>query len=162
MNSHNDWGIIDRFYQSLQIIQSTVLFPFIQHGWMVLLCSLFWFFWVTDLSHDWHIVKWLDFSFIIVVILNSNNMSESLIIRSESVLINPLAIIWTQSVKINPQSSRPVSNNSLWPVCIDRYFIIFVLDEGKSSHWIWVSINVIEFSWIKMSLIIFMMEKLSF
>ena len=104
----------------------------------------------------------LYFSLIIVMILNSNDMSESLIIWSESILVNPLAIIWTQSVKVYPQSSWFVSDDSLRSVCVNGYFIFIILNVGKCSHWVWISINVIKLSLIEMSLIILMVEKLSF
>lgn len=119
VDSNHERGIIDRLYHRLQIVQPTELPPLFEELSIPTQRLRDRRFGITDLTKDWHIVKGLKFPLIIVFILNGYDMSEPLIVTSESVLVYPFAVIRTQPVEIDPNGTRPINNSTLGPVCID-------------------------------------------
>ena len=84
-----------------------------------------------------------------------------MVFASYCTLIDPFSIIFAESVKIDPECSLAVGNNSLWSFKIDGNFIVLVLDVGKGCGGVGVSIEVIIFFIAEKCLIIFVFEQLS-
>lgn len=106
------------------------------------------------------IVPSLDLSFVVVCIFDGNHMSVFLVFTSYIAFIDPLTIVLAQSIKIDPNCSLPVCSNSLWPLHVDRYLIIIILEIYKSSGWVTVSIKVVILLFAEKCLIILMFEHL--
>ena len=85
----------------------------------------------------------LDFSLIVVVVLNCYGMSVLLVLTAIGALIHPLAIIFTQPVKVDPKSALSVCHYSLRTLYVNRYFIIAIFDVGEGSSWVAVPIKII-------------------
>lgn len=107
------------------------------------------------------VVSALDVSLVVILIFDSDGMRVFLVFASHCTFIDPFSIVFAESVKIDPECSLAVGNNSLWSFKIDRNFIILVLDVDESCGGVGVSIEVIIFFITEECLIIFVFEQLS-
>lgn len=100
----------------------------------------------------------LDLPLVVVCILDSNHMSVLLVLTSYIALIHPLAIVLAQPVEVYPKRSLSVGSDSLWPLQVDRHFIIIVLEVDKGSGWVTIAIKVVILFLAERRLIILMLE----
>ena len=113
------------------------------------------------LNKDWLIILFLNFSFIVIVILYSYIMHKLLIFISVGVFIDPFAIIRWKSVEIDPEGACFVTNDALCTISINWHFISLIFNVAECCHWIWVSVDVVKSFFWKKCLIIFMLEQCS-
>lgn len=89
-------------------------------------------------------------------------MSILLVLTPIGAFIDPFSVIFGQSVEVDPEGSRLISYDSLWSFDVDRYFVLGILNKGKSSGRVAVPVKVIELILREKCLVVFMLEQLSF
>lgn len=117
---------------------------------------------LIGLDEEWLIESALDCPLVIILVFDGNDVRVLLILAAICIFIDPLAVIITQSIEVYPESALPIGSYALWPIQIDRNFIITVFNVSKSSARIRVSIQIIPFLLCKICFVILVFEHLSF
>lgn len=85
-------------------------------------------------------------------------MGVFLVLASDSAFVDPLSVIFWQSVEVDPEGAWEIGDYSLWSIEIDWNFILGVFEIGKGSGWIAVSVKIIVFFFGEEGLVVFMFE----
>ena len=113
------------------------------------------------LNEKWLIVFALDVSLVVIFIFDSDGMCVFLVFASYCTFVNPFSIIFTESVKIDPECSLAVRSDSLWSLKVNWDLIAVVLNVGECCGGIGVSIEVIIFFLTEKCFIILVFEQFS-
>ena len=162
LNAKDNWGVIEGSKTKFDVVDVGQGIPLIS----LVEVYLSGFYsdiraYEVSLDEKWLIISTLYLSLIIISVFDSNCMRVFLVLTSECLLIDPLAVILAHSIKVHPNCPLTITGYSLRSFHINWDLVLPILNVNKRSAWIAISVDIIKLICGEECLVILVLEHFS-